>query len=440
VTELRGVYAKYHKEICLINRSKKLDEAQNVFAYRLFGGKIDESQVDMRIFYELMVSSGIKAEDFEEGKYGFQEKILVKPVKLKESDLSTCSTEVLDMIEGTLKKTHQPYVTFVFELSEKASFRVQDIKPHRIREFHIPTIIDEEGRRLYMCFINDQRKTLDLHGMSYDEAFEKTKAYLQEKFDNYEDICTVITGRGNHENNNGSRGVISSAFPGWMKSKEFKPLVKHFVQRDGVYSVYLNNPEICDLKKLDTGQDPCEFVCETIRKVLLTNDLRLQILFDDPGFSMKLYEHLIFKAGNLAMQMSPYSQLTLPGELRLNLRNGNGPGSIHNFGGYEEKSRKTQKEKSNLKPSHKKSDPGKIKGAESPKKKTSEQRRNTPTKKPPVKQLNKAVPPKTTDPTIVTHPKPAPTTQAKAPMQTKNLDGKKQKSGAKSRPEYQKKK
>ncbi len=76
----------------------------------------------------------------------------------------------------------------------------------------IATIIDAQENRLYLCFYNNARSMLDLHGMSSKEAFERCSHFIQEKFNNSEKECTIITGRGNHVNVDGSQGVLSNSF------------------------------------------------------------------------------------------------------------------------------------------------------------------------------------------------------------------------------------
>lgn len=86
-------------------------------------------------------------------------------------------------------------------------------------------------------------RILDLHGgLSEKDAFAKTVSFIEDKFNNFEERCRVITGRGNHINSNGTRGVLFKAFPNWVETPKLKQLIKEFVPAPdgGSYAVFLN--------------------------------------------------------------------------------------------------------------------------------------------------------------------------------------------------------
>ncbi len=289
-----------------------------IFSYRFFEGKFDESRINPQTFYNLIVRAGFTKDDFEKGKHGYQDRIFVKPIRLKQETPPLCDQEIQEAIESNLKKAFQPYVTFVFELPKNAKFKIQDLG--RTNHEPLATIIEENERRLYLCFSNNKRDILDLHEMSYEEGFKKVKSFLQERYTHYAKECNIITGRGNHENSNGTRGIMSSSFPKWMKSEEISPLIERYIQKNGLYTVFLKNPEECDLTKLHPQQDPFEVISNALRKVITTRDLRLCIKGVVKDFDHKLIHFLCIKEPELFQNISPYSIKALSGELRINLK------------------------------------------------------------------------------------------------------------------------
>jgi len=316
---VEGLYEIYNKELTLINMTKKEEQARKDFAYHFFKGTLDESHINANTFYNLMVRAGFSPEDFEKGKHDYQERVFVKPITLKQTTALLCNQEIQGVIESTLPKAAQPFVAFVFELPASASFKTQDLLKTE-RPFPLATIVEEKERRLYLCFSNDQRKRLDLHQMSVEEAFEQVKAFIQERYANYAETCEIITGRGNHENPGGKRALLFSSFPGWMKHKEICPLVKRSIPREGVYIVFLIKPMKCDLTSLTAEQDSYEMARDALRKVSQTTDLRLRIKVDIPDFEPRLIQYLLLKEPKLFQEISPLSLYSLPGELRLNLK------------------------------------------------------------------------------------------------------------------------
>ena len=326
---IEGVYKVYHKELTLTNATKKEKEARNSFAYRFFEGKFDKSHINANTFYNLMVRAGFTKEDFKKGKYGYQDQIFVKPLTLKQTTLPLCIQEVQDVIDTNLHKATQPFVTFIFELPPSADFKVQELFGPRKQE-PLATIVEEKERRLYLCFSNDERKRLDLHGMSVDEAFKHVKEFIQEKYESYAETCEIITGRGNHENPGGARALLFSSFPKWMKHEEIRPLIRYYIpgDGDGVYKIFLKKPMTCDLTKLNSEQNPCKTVSDALKKVSQGKDLRLRIKVNETGFEHRLLHFLLLKEPDLFHEISPLSLHLLSGELRLNLRNSDGSGPI----------------------------------------------------------------------------------------------------------------
>ena len=91
---------------------------------------------------------------------------------------------------------------------------------------------------------NGEKSILDLHGLSVQEAQEKVINFITEKYNNFETKCTIITGRGNHINANGSSGVLKQMLPIWAQSTELKSYIKNIKLDNGggVYKIKLIEP------------------------------------------------------------------------------------------------------------------------------------------------------------------------------------------------------
>lgn len=252
----QGVWDIYHNEITITNDTQKEIEARELFAYQFHGGKLDPTCINPITFYNLMVRAGFEKEDFKQGKYGFQDKIFVKHILLNKPTIEECEEELRTNVSTILRKAKQPYVTFIFELQPNTPFRLYDVYTHNDntpkdlwRYFHeelggpAATITEELEKRLYLCFYNIKQNMLDLHGASVDEAFDKLSSFILERYDNFEDECTVITGRGNHINPNGEAGILHNSFKKWVK-RELKPYIKTYIpsKGDGGYKVILRKP------------------------------------------------------------------------------------------------------------------------------------------------------------------------------------------------------
>lgn len=252
----QGVWDIYHNEITITNNTQKEIEARELFAYQFHGGKLDTTCINPITFYNLMVRAGFEKEDFKQGKHGFQDKIFVKHILLNKPTIEECDEELRTSVSTILRKAKQPYVTFIFELQPNTPFRLSDVYTYNDntpkdlwRYFHqelggpAATITETIENRLYLCFYNLKRNMLDLHGASVDEAFDKLSSFILERYDNFEDEYTVITGRGNHINSNGEAGILHKSFKKWVKG-ELKPYIKTYIpsKGDGGYKLILRKP------------------------------------------------------------------------------------------------------------------------------------------------------------------------------------------------------
>jgi len=113
------------------------------------------------------------------------------------------------------------------------------------------------------------KKKLDLHGMSTQEAFEKFRTYITEKFYNFEDECTVITGRGNHSNANGNYCILYNELKRWTKEPELKPFIEEYIHKRGSYKILLPVAK----KKVLNGEFSDSIVDDVVNDILEENKI-----------------------------------------------------------------------------------------------------------------------------------------------------------------------
>jgi len=240
-----GIYNRNNQCIRIYNCTKKDKEARE-FPYKIFEGQIDKSKLNPMIFYELMRNAGFTEDDFTKGKYGYQDQIYVKPVYLKNIILDKCALEMKETILSTLKKVTQLYVAFILELDRNVPYTLGDLRRYGGREsfFHeiepLGKLFDHEENRIYIVYFNDKKSTLDLHGLALNEAKEKVIDFIKEKYNNFETECTIITGKGNHVNDNGTSCVLKQMLPMLAKT-ELKSYIQYInlCNGGGLYNVKL---------------------------------------------------------------------------------------------------------------------------------------------------------------------------------------------------------
>lgn len=332
-----GVYQIYHIELTVHNHTKKEEFVREGGKYKFFGGQFDETLVNERTFYNLMVRAGFNEDDFQDGQTGLQGRVAVKPIRLKSSTLEECYAEVREILLPALEKAIEQYITFVFNLSAHAKFTINDLitfnKGNIVNQFYqlgnLGTICEPSEKRLYLVFANGRRQKLDLHGFEEDGklngitqagALKLVCEYIQEQYNNFGDECIILTGKGKHENAGGARGVLHSAFKNWMKDENIKPLIKSYhPYGEGGFRVLLKKPIVCDLSKLNPVSEPGLLVLEKLKEALATGEDRILIKSADPNFEQLLMRSIIMERSLFMQGMPTISFRSAPGEMRVTL-------------------------------------------------------------------------------------------------------------------------
>ncbi|GET54008.1 DNA mismatch repair protein MutS [Rhizophagus irregularis DAOM 181602=DAOM 197198] len=92
-----------------------------------------------------------------------------------------------------------------------------------------------------MYYDSLEQEVVDLHYLTRENA-RRLVINSVKKSHSRKILCVkFITGRGNHINSTGERGVLYEKFPSWMRDSEIKYLVQDYEIYDGYYLVYLNS-------------------------------------------------------------------------------------------------------------------------------------------------------------------------------------------------------
>lgn len=106
--------------------------------------------------------------------------------------------------------------------------------------------IESEAINMQRSPAASNHMSIDLHGYSVKDAKNYIRVSLEEARQRNSESMTVITGIGNHRNQNGTRGVLFNAFPKWLKKMpELASVVSDCKQDMGGYKLIFNtNPTL----------------------------------------------------------------------------------------------------------------------------------------------------------------------------------------------------
>ena len=95
---------------------------------------------------------------------------------------------------------------------------------------------------------------VDLHYLTREKARRCVIKEIREAHSNGNiDCIRFITGRGNHINATGERGVLYDAFPSWVRDTKVKHLIRNYYPHNGYYEVYLDLENAHSISKYDFG-------------------------------------------------------------------------------------------------------------------------------------------------------------------------------------------
>ena len=94
-------------------------------------------------------------------------------------------------------------------------------------------------------------KTLDLHGLRYEDAKTKVIIFISSAYKDYHRLVLIITGKGKNPDitegffDNEHSGVLRQSFPSWLENNTIKPFILDFTSAHashggaGAFYVYL---------------------------------------------------------------------------------------------------------------------------------------------------------------------------------------------------------
>ncbi|CAB5366318.1 unnamed protein product [Rhizophagus irregularis] len=89
------------------------------------------------------------------------------------------------------------------------------------------------------CYYPVREVEIDLLYLTSEQAKDVVIQTIRNCHSNKVPHVKFITGRVNHINANGERGVIYEAFPSWMTDSKVKYFIEHCKKHDGYYLVYI---------------------------------------------------------------------------------------------------------------------------------------------------------------------------------------------------------
>ena len=84
---------------------------------------------------------------------------------------------------------------------------------------------------------SNNSKIFDLHGKSLKEAKLYVNKIINEASTQKTPFIRIITGKGNHPNKDGSRGLIYKRLPTWLNELQLQSLINSVEQKDGSYLI-----------------------------------------------------------------------------------------------------------------------------------------------------------------------------------------------------------
>ncbi|CAG8443164.1 12262_t:CDS:2 [Funneliformis mosseae] len=93
---------------------------------------------------------------------------------------------------------------------------------------------------------------VDLHMYKFKSAKDLVINTIKNSYSAEVSSIRFITGRGNHVNSNGERGVLFQSFPTMISSGGVSRLIKSYIKHDGSFTVLLKSPNELTSHDLDT--------------------------------------------------------------------------------------------------------------------------------------------------------------------------------------------
>lgn len=332
-------------EISLRSRAKERERVEKEFVYKF--SDEDKKKVDWQNIYDVAMRSRFTLEDFE-----FNNSIKIRTIELDDDSEVEDLKKFQHLLKHTLAKDENPFHILCITLNRKARGHHHDMLNvflRKLSEVNVGhnrrgVVFDPEEGLLYLCLDNTHRRILDLHGKrlssghyegrSTQQGEQDTQEFILQAYEMFKEEVTVLTGRGNHLNPNGTKGVLREAFRDWMAAEPFPSIVKKYcsLEGDGGYKVIFKKIQKLNLNNSDTpDQNPILVIKEAIAQMIRQKQRRLYIVLNEeegPSESarefkllMSLYADLYENNKELVQLITPLSFESIPGELKIIFNN-----------------------------------------------------------------------------------------------------------------------
>lgn len=248
--------------IIISNLTKKLEESHN-FPCKFYGGHNKNSHLKTNVFYDALATSGISKDGFARKRDNDLDHIYVKEIIIQNSLLpEECSNVKREIDSILVKKSRRRYVVVILSLNT-VSFTLNELDSaldqRFIHEISVlqRTIISHDENRIYFVFNNDKRLCLDLHLLRVQNAKEEIRNFIRVKYDNFDPYCQIMTGIGNHTNDNGSVGVFKKNLPVWLNTELKDYVDSHclFANNEGLFHIYLKEVKVVIIDNITNVSD-----------------------------------------------------------------------------------------------------------------------------------------------------------------------------------------
>lgn len=317
----------YTIELSLSSLAREREDVENKFVYHI--SPEEDKKVKWSHVYDVAMSSGFTLEDFK-----FNNAIKIRMIELQRNTEEKNLEELQKFLEIKLPKDNYPVhivgilinkkIKLPGRMFEKVLAKVSAINPGLCSR---GTICDPQSNSIYLCLDNVRRNMLDLHGgRGVKVAKEETQDFIIKAYETFKEGCTVLTGRGNHINTNGTAGVLRGAFGEWIKDEGFASIITQSfpLEGDGGYKVLFPKIQTLDLRRTRQKKHLPQ-IKKIIAQMVPQKERRLQIIMNSEDASqnaefkrmMDVYKALHAHDTELLESITPISFESVPGEIKL---------------------------------------------------------------------------------------------------------------------------
>lgn len=169
--------------------------------------------------------------------------------------------------------------------NEEFSDYESDYELYSDSEIDDPYRLADKSYKFRRIYINNKNPILlDLHGVSSArEAEDKVLQFIKAAKSNRKKYVIVITGKGNHVNHRGSKGVLLKSFPRWVENNE--NIIDFKLRKNGGSYIIFLTPPTRELTSIDFDS-----LCYLHRIKGSVNYIQ-KLLFEDLIEEQNLSEH-----------------------------------------------------------------------------------------------------------------------------------------------------